>query len=135
MISYLIDMLGLNKQNKFTGKEKLFLEVIIYQWVYREIVKECTVDDTLQKYILEEKGCMIDGYIIRKLVNDLIINREYSIEGLAHYTGFPEDVIYDISAGLNNDPTITLSNKIIELHFIARREFYMKFLEKIPWAS
>lgn len=127
MISYLIDMLGLNKQNKFTGKEKLILEVILYQWVYKEIIKQCNIKD--------EGGYMIDGYIIRKLVNDLLIHREYSIEGLAHYTGFPEDVIYDISAGINNDPTITLSNKIIELHFLARRDFYSGLLEKIPWAS
>jgi hypothetical protein len=74
---------------------------------------------------------MADGQMIGKLVNDLIVNDEYSIQGLATYTGYPEDVIHDLASGKNGNPSIELANKIIELHFFSRRELYLFFLKKM----
>src|SRR5690606_27055388 len=84
--------------------------------------------DLITRQQLQQEEPMVDGLMIRRLVNDLIINEEYSIAGLAHYTGFPEDVIYDLASGINNDPTISLAYKIIELHAQARQELYLSLL-------
>jgi hypothetical protein len=68
---------------------------------------------------------------IRNLVNDLLSSNEYSIDGLATYTGYPEDVIYDIAAGMNNNPTLVSAIKIIELHIMCRQDLYIDIAKKI----
>lgn len=78
-----------------------------------------------------EKIRMLNTSVIRGLVNDLLSDNEYSLEGLAVYTGYPEDAIFDLIAGINTNPTIGLSTKIIELHAIARRDFYDGLVKKI----
>lgn len=74
---------------------------------------------------------MIATSFIRSLINDLITNQDYSLEGLATYTGYPQEVIFEISAGINKNPTINLALKIIELHAISRRELYNTLIQKI----
>ena len=69
--------------------------------------------------------------VIRGIVNDLLTNSDYSVQGLANYTGYPEDVIYDLAIGMNTNPTLNLSTKIVELHAIARRDFYSELIKKV----
>ena len=125
MLCSIGDILGVNKDKKYSVREKRILELLLYKYIYDEMHHRLE-----ENYFFKEEHEMVDGYLIRSLVNDLLINKDYSISGLACYTGIPEDVIYDISAGINNDPTITVSNKIIGLHFMARRELYVSFVKR-----
>lgn len=107
-------------------KEKHLLEIILFKYLYHELMMSLGVT----KYKTMENE-MLDGMIIRGLVNDLLVSGEYSIQGLAEYTGYNEDVIYDLAAGLNGNPTLRLATKIIELHSNVRQTFYHSLINKV----
>lgn len=111
--------------DKLSKKERLLLEIILFVHLYQELI-ECYEAESNHKM----EGSMRSGSVIRGIVNDLLVD-EYSVQGLANYTGYPEDVIYDLAAGMNTNPTLTLSAKIIELHAIARRDFYNELIKKV----
>ncbi len=74
---------------------------------------------------------MTNENIVRNLINDLIQSGEYSLPGIACYTDTPEDVLYDIASGLNTRPSLMLAQRVIELHRVARKEIYIKILDKV----
>ena len=51
--------------------------------------------------------------------------------GIAYYVQMPEDVIYELVTGLNKNPSLELSRKIVELHKSVRIELYQAVLEKV----
>ena len=112
---------------KISKQERILIEAIFFQQIYQELVQgfEIKIKNT------QREDDMLDGNIINTLVNDLLDSEEYSVEGLASYTGCSEDVIYDLAAGINSNPTLTISTKIIELHFVARQELYNSLIKKI----
>jgi hypothetical protein len=67
----------------------------------------------------------------RCIINDIISSEEYSLAGIAYYTQTPEDVIVEIVAGINPDPTASLLRKIVELHSSIRPELYREMIKKI----
>lgn len=71
------------------------------------------------------------GGLIYILVNDLIRSNDYTIQGIANYADLPEELIYDISIGNNDNPSIEASRKIIELHKSARPTLYKTMMKKI----
>src|SRR3990167_933326 len=99
--------------NKMSKKEKLMLETILFKYLYQELATQYA--SNTQK----EENDMINSFVIKNLTNELLTMEEYSLEGLATYTGFPEEVISDLARGINLHPTFALSTKIIELHVIA----------------
>lgn len=107
-------------------KEKLLLETILFNLLYQELIESYQVDDSNQK-----ENEMINEPMIRLLINDLLSNNDYSLQGLASYSGFPEEVIYDLATGITSNPTLALSTKIIELHAIARKDFYCELIKKM----
>ena len=112
--------------DKLPRKEKLLLEAIFFAFLYQELATHYKTESNQTREV-----SMINDPVICNLVNDLLINNDYSIQGLADYTGYPEDVIYDLAAGMNTNPTILLSTKIIQLHAIARRDLYNTLLKKV----
>lgn len=112
--------------NTLPKRERAMFEVVFFKYLYSELV-------TSFKKIIKnnQEKDMLDGSIIRSLVNELLISGEYSIQGLANYTGYSEDVIYDVSSGINHSPTLAFSTKVIELHFLARKEFYDSLVCKV----
>jgi len=112
--------------DNLTQHEKTFLEMITFSYLYQQLLT--TFQETFGNH---REEFMIDGVLIQNLVNDLIASSDYSIPALASYTGYPEDVIYDLASGMNLQPTLSLSTKIIELHALSRREFYSSLIRKI----
>lgn len=111
---------------KLSKNERVLLETILFVYLYQELI-ECY--EAENNYKMENS--MISGPVIRGIVNDLLVNNEYSVQGIANYTGYPEDVIYELAAGMNTNPTLILSTKIVELHAIARRDFYSELIKKV----
>src|SRR5205814_9908823 len=74
---------------KISKKVGLLLENVLFKYLYSQL------KNTYKSEInfLQEDD-MISGGVIRAMINDLLINKDYSIEGLANYTGYPEDVLY-----------------------------------------
>jgi len=107
-------------------KEKTSIEVLIFKYIYQELKTYYG-----EFFFIKMEGLMPNGAVICNLLNDLISSNEYSIAAVASYTGYPEDVIYDLAGGINLNPTVTLSTKIIELHSISRPDFYKDIIKKI----
>lgn len=83
----------------------------------------------LNSYFKEKM--MVDSDLIRLMINDILSSETYTLTGIANYTYFHEDIIYDIACGSNTNPSLTLSRKIIELHKNIRPELYRQIIEKI----
>lgn len=81
--------------------------------------------------LLTGENKMTYGKLIHLILNDLIKTNDYTLTGVAHYSNVPEEVIYDISTGINTNPSLEVSRKIIELHKSARSELYQHIMEKI----
>lgn len=58
----------------------------------------------------------MDNKIIQLLIQGIIETGEYTLEGVAHSTHIPFDVIYDAACGINNHISITAWTKIIDLY-------------------
>lgn len=65
--------------------------------------------------------------LMRCLILDILATEEYTLEGIATYTRVPLEIIIDIVSGLNNNPSLSISLKIIHLHCIVRRSIYESF--------
>lgn len=79
----------------------------------------------------EMEEAMLESQLVRCVINDIIATEEYSLAGIAFYTRTPEDVIFEIAAGNNTDPSAALLRKIIELHRSVRPDLYQSILKKI----
>ena len=69
---------------------------------------------------------MVHSNVINLILQDLLRSNDYTITGVATYSNVPEEVIYDIAIGNNNNPSLEVSRKIIELHRNARVDLYQK---------
>lgn len=112
--------------DKLSKNERTLIEIIMINYVYQELVTyfRAIYDNQMEEF-------MLNGDVIRILVNDLVSSNEYSIQAIASYTGYPEDVIFDLAGGMNLNPTFALSTRIIELHALSRREFYNSLIKRI----
>lgn len=79
----------------------------------------------------EKENTVIETDFIRLVINDILLSKEYSIEGIAYYTETPEDVICDIIIGQNTAPSFSLSRRIINLHRTVRPDLYQEIVKKV----
>jgi hypothetical protein len=76
-------------------------------------------------------GNMLDFNILRKMLHEILLNEEYTLDAIVRYTGFHEDAIHEVAAGLNTNPSFFLFYRLVELHRLARRDLYAGVREKI----
>lgn len=129
--------LKMNKLNhqKLSKTEILILEGILFINICEEIKEMMRQHNKdyfqLLKFNLEKENYMIEANFFRSLVNDILSTDEYNLFGIAYYTNTPEDVIYEIATGKNNNPTFVLSRKLIELHRNVKPNLYREIINKI----
>lgn len=58
----------------------------------------------------------MDSKIIQILIEGIVETGEYTLEGIAHVTRIPFDVIFDAACGNNNQFSITPWAKIVDLY-------------------
>jgi hypothetical protein len=130
----LCQIVGINS-NKLSREENYIIEVELFVRVCEEIkalFKSQHKDYfRLMKLTAEKESAMLDGILIRHVINDILLTEEYSMEGIACYTHTPEEVICDVAAGKNIAPSLPLSRKIIELHRSVRPNLYREVMKKI----
>jgi hypothetical protein len=74
---------------------------------------------------------MTEKDFMKCLVSDIVSTNEYTLEGIAHYTRMPLDVIVEIVTGVNDNPSLILASKIISLHAHVRRNLYDDLIKKV----
>jgi len=127
-------LMGVSPQ-KLSREENLILEAELFIRLYgelQEIIKGQNKDYfRLMKFNTEKESAVIEASFIRCIINDIISTEEYTLPGIAYYSGTTEDVIEDVIVGRNASPSLSLARKIIELHRSVRPELYRKIMEKI----
>lgn len=122
------------KPTTLTKEEGMLLEIELFSSVLDELKMLYTHQHKdyfrLLKFTQEMESSMIENHFIRYIINDILSTEEYSLAGIAYYTQTPEEVIFEIATGLQDYLSLSLSQKIIELHRLVRNELYQGILQK-----
>lgn len=118
-----------------TKEEKIFLEADLFTRIYEELKEIIRRQNwnyfQLTKLNKEKVNTMLETHFIRCIINDILSTEEYNLQGIAYYTGIPEDILYDVAAGFNLHPTLSLARKVIELHRLVRPDLYRGIINKL----
>lgn len=74
---------------------------------------------------------MIEEKLLSCVVNDILNTKEFTLTTIAIHTHAPEEVVHDIAAGINTNPSSTLFRRIIKLHASLRPDLYQEIVNKI----
>jgi hypothetical protein len=134
----LCQILGINSST-LTKEENLILEAQLFTQIYEELkgVIQARYKDYFQliKYNKDMETMMIESDFLRCIIKDILSTKEYSLLGIACYTNTPADVINEVMAGNNKDPSFSFSRRVIELHRMVRPEIYQAIMKKITDSS
>ena len=130
----LCQLLGINP-SQFSKEENLILEAELFTHIceeLKEIIKTQYKDYfQLMNFTKEREDTMIEAEFLRCVIKDILSTEEYSLRGIAYYTDTPEDVVHEVIAGNNNNPSFAFSRRVIELHVSVRPEIYRAIMQKI----
>lgn len=130
----LCHLAGINFHN-LLKEERFILEADLFVYLHEELketIKQQQKDYfRLLKINPKKENSMIEPNLIRCIINDILSTEEYSLPGIAYYTDFPEDIIFDIATGRNTNPSLLLAVKIIALHRSVRPKLYQGIFKKI----
>ncbi len=123
------------KVNHLTKQELIIVENEIFALVVNELPR-LTSDQMLNFNVSfhgiknQEKVMPADSFL-QFVLRDLVASGEYTVLGIARYTGVPEEVVFEVVAGRNTNPSWGFVRKVIDLHRLARRELYQFVVSKI----
>jgi hypothetical protein len=133
-IEPLCRLMGVNP-DKLSKKESILLEAELFLRICEEL-KEIFRDQNkdyfrLLKLTKDKENTMLETRFMSFIIADILLTKDYKLEGIALYADTHEDVIQETYAGLNLYPSATLLRKLIELHRTVRRDLYQKIIKKI----
>ncbi len=127
-------LIGINSA-VLSKKENFILEAGLFVRICEELIevfREQRKDYfRLMKFTIEKENSMLEGKFAQWLINDILSTNEYTIIGIAYYTDSYEDVILEIIAGLNENPSAIFLRKLINLHMSVRKDLYNVIIKKI----
>lgn len=131
-LEYLCRMAGVNPA-ELSKEENYLIEAALLYSLCEELAQIYTtkIPSHTKRNYHEKENMMITNNVIPLILLDLIQSNDYTIDGVAAYSNVPEEVIYDIAIGNNNNPSLEVSRKIIELHRTAREDLYHRVMQKI----
>lgn len=126
----------LNRQAlKLSPAEKLLVEITLFTRICHELFEifksQYMEYQRLIKFDTNQEENMCGIKFMQEMIKDIISTKEYSLAGIATHTRIPEEVLSDMAAGMNTNPTFELSRKIFELHIGVRRDLYDAIMRKI----
>lgn len=122
---------------KLSLTEKFLLENNLLVKVFSEIkevfIKKYHLYHQLVKsaFTVSKEENMKNIPLITEMVKDILETKEYSLSGIATYAHVPEEVLYDLAAGINTEPSFEITKKILELHISVRKNLYEKIMHRI----
>lgn len=130
----LCHLIGINSK-KFSKNELILLEMELFVRIcdglkdsfkqqYKNFFK-------LMQFTIIKENEMLEQEFIRIILHDILATKEYTTEGIAHYTNIHKDVIDELASGLNTKPLATYLRKVVELHRTVRSELYRSIAKKI----
>lgn len=124
-----IDTLKLSKQELFILEAELFIRICEeLKEIFREQHKDYF---RLMKLTKEAESSMLESSFVSLIVKDILSTQEYTLQGIANYTDFHEDVVVEIISGRNVCPSAKFLRRVIELHRSVREDIYKTIMKKI----
>jgi len=129
----LCQMIGINP--KELSREELFvLEARLFTMLCDELRRHFKSQH--KEYFFSTKSSQemenfMETNFVSLVIRDIVATGEYTEAGSALYTQVPTDVIDDIVTGRNPSPSVSLFEKIINLHRSVRKELYREIMEII----
>ena len=118
-----------------TKEENLIIEVVLFIHICEALKEEYKIKHKdyfrILKCNAEMEYATMETKFLSSVINDILSTEEYTLPGIACYTQTPEDVVYEIAAGINTSPSAIFLRKIIELHRSIRQELYREIIKKI----
>lgn len=127
-------LLGL-KSHYLTKIEIELLEAELFRGICNELKEIFRIQYQeyfrFMKFSIDKENEMLERNFVNFAIKDIFASGEYTLEGFANYADTHIDVIYEIVSGKNNNPSIRLVRRIIDLHRIVRRDLYDGIIKKI----
>lgn len=111
------------------AKEKQLLRAVLLVHVY-ELIHDVISDGAVQLDSMWECYLM-DNKLIQQLLREITGTGHYTLEGVAHYTRIPFEVILDAACGRTHDLFITSWVKIVGLYIQVRPETSQQLIAKL----
>jgi SMI1-KNR4 cell-wall len=120
---------------KLTKEEIQLLEAELFVRICEELREFFSEQNKgyfrLMKFNIEQENDMLESKFVRFIIRDILSTEEYSLNGIAYYTNTHEDVVGEVLAGRNTNPSATFLRRVIELHRSVRRDLYNSIIKKI----
>lgn len=133
-IQSLASLLGINLRT-FSKKETLLLEAELLRRIGHELKdifrSQYKSYFNLMKFTFEMEEDMLDTNFSRLLILEMLSSDEYTLEGIAHYTHTPLDIIQEIVMQKCSSISYPFFQRLIELHCSINREVYENIMQKI----
>ena len=121
--------------SKLSQAEKILLEIKLLTCIYYELFEIFKSRYKEYRQIIKshpnQEENMYNIKFMQEMIKDILSTEEYSLTGIAMHTHIPEEVLSDVVAGVNTNPTFELSRRIFELHIGVRRDLYNGIMRKI----
>jgi len=121
--------------NKFSKEEYLFIEAELFRRICEEVreifEKQLKEYFHLMNFTIEMEDEMLEANFLRLIINDILSTEDYTLEGIARYTGIHEDVIHEVISGRNSTPSAILLQRALDLHRTVRSDLYREIIKKI----
>jgi hypothetical protein len=116
-------------------EEHLFLEADLFRRICEEVKqifgKQLKEYFYLMNFTIEMEGAMLEANFLRLVINDILSTEEYTLEGIARYTGIHEDVVLEVISGRNSTPSAILLQRALDLHRTVRSDLYREIIKKV----
>lgn len=124
-----LDSKLLTKKEKYLFEAETFFRILSeVKEIFREKYKSFFY---LMKYTIEMENTMLETNYVCWIIEDILETEEYNLQGLAYYTDTPLEILQEIIAGMNKNPSAVLLQRCMDLHRLVRRDLYQNILKKI----
>jgi len=128
-------MLGAESIPALSANEQAVFEAEMFVKICAGLMEMMRIENKpyfrMLKLSTQKEDIMIETNFIRHIINDILATREYTLPGIAYYTDLPEEVILEVVTGQNTAPTLSLSQKLIQLHRSVRPQLYHSIMAKV----
>src|SRR3990167_5889215 len=122
------------KPKKFSKEKILLLEAEFFVRIYKKLEDELRQQYKnyfrLLKFTLHKEDTMLEQNFTRDFIQRMLSSGDYTLQGIAHYTNTPEDILHEIIAGRNPYQSAVFLRKLIELDRSIRRDFYRAIVKE-----
>lgn len=119
------------KSQSLSKKKKKILQIIMLHELYDLLKTHLNKKISTNINFKNKEDILMDNEIIRQMINEIILSNEYTLEGIAHVTRIPFEVIYDAAGGIKLQFSLPVWLKIIALYLQVKPALWQELIEKL----